>query len=631
MKIVDKVEGISLPIVLMSSALLLVITSMISVLVISEVGSFNRASKTKNAYALAKEGIQIAVANINNGKTQIQVNAIEGTTGESGPNDIYQVISWNQTSRALTVRGRAQVRNETDCRFDVDGDGRDEFFVCKNISTKLIEDPDTYKIKESYSTTNNRDTTVTGDQSVDWKTQAGYLELQQKLLAENVFQVDTAGWKYIIDIEEWNGRLWVVSRVGATAQIYSSGSGDPGSWQLEWQKPIQEGDFTPQDFEIYNGNLYLITGGKQQMNPYGDVYRKSSTENFAKIKIFSAQFQRFMPYHMEAFNGKLYIVGEGYSENTVVVYDGVSFTEEVRYPAGGNNNQLFATHSFDGNVYAGGHRDFKSSVIGSDGSGVGSWGVVGAPSDPKTNYINSMIEYNGYLYAGQYNASGTFARIWRTQDGTSWESAGQIPGTGSSRIPNVIASFETYNNKLLAGDGTSTSRGEKAIYQSTNGTDWSLYYDFSGGGSLKAMKVYNSCLYAGTLPDGIVYRICEQEGGGGLFVNGTAAGVINVPANNIREIRITVYPAAGSDGSLNNFQVSANGGAWQTDATTETFVNGPVTKTFTNMANGLTSNIRYRFDMITADGNETPLVDNVKIEYIAGEPFQIDYSTWRAD
>ncbi|KKK96012.1 hypothetical protein LCGC14_2667040, partial [marine sediment metagenome] len=140
----------------MSSALLLVITSMISVLVISEVGSFNRALKTKEAYALAKEGVQIAVANINNGMEEAEVKAIEGTTGESGTNDIYQVTSWNQNSRVLTVRGRAQVRNETDCRFDVDGDERDEYFVCKNISTKLIEDPDTFKYEESFSSVADR-------------------------------------------------------------------------------------------------------------------------------------------------------------------------------------------------------------------------------------------------------------------------------------------------------------------------------------------------------------------------------------------------------------------------------------------------------------------------------------------
>ncbi len=615
MKIFKKQDGFSLQVVIISTALIMTLTSTMAVLVISETKSFDRARRTKEAYALAKQGITVALASLNAGSTDAQVEDLTGNTIKG-----TYAVDWDSNSRVITSTAAVNTSYGQ---------------INKTVTVKLIRDPDTYKIEESYSTTNNRDTTVTGDQSVDWKTQDGFLELQQRLLATRVFQVDTADWRFVIDIEEWNGRLWVVSykRVGATStkQIYSSGSGDPGSWQLEWQKPIQEGDFMPQDFEIYNGNLYLITGGKQQMHPYGDVYRKSSTENFAKIKNFSAQFQRFMPYHMEAFDGKLYIVGEGYYENTVVVYDGVSFTEEVRYPTGDNYNALFAAQYFNNNVYAGGHRDYKSFVISSDGSGVGSWGAVGAPSDPKTNYINSMIEFNGYLYAGQYNQSGTFAKIWRTQDGTSWESAGQIPGTGSSRIPNVIASFEIYNNKLLAGDGTSTSRGEKAIYKSTNGTDWSLYYDFSSGGSVKAMKSFNSCLYAGTLPDGVVYRICERVDGSAYYIDGKAAGTFSINDDDVRTVRMTIYPAEGSNGSLDNFEISANGGAWNTENTSETFTNQPITRTFSGLDNGATGSLRYRFDMKIADGTESPLVDHLEIRYVTGSRYKIDYSTWRTD
>ncbi len=633
MKIVDKIDGISLPIVLMSSALLLVITSMISVLVISEVGSFNRALKTKEAYALAKEGMQIAVANINDAKSETEVSAIQGTTDESGTNDIYQVTSWNQTSRALTVQGRAQVRNETDCRYDVNSDGRDEFFVCKNISTKLIEDPDTYKTKESYSTTNNRDNTVTGDQSVNWKTQDGFLELKQRLLATKAFQVETAEWRFVIDIEEWNGRLWVASYRRAnfvtTYEIFSSASGDPGTWQLEWQKRPPE--YAPADFEVYNGNLYMISGGKQQGHPYGAVYRKSSTQNFSKIRTFSALSDQFQPYEMEAFNGKLYIVGEGYEMRAVWAYDGASFTREVQYGSGGLNNGLGTVHSFGSYVYAGGHRNFYDFIARSDGSGAGSWAAVGAPGNSRVTYVNSMIDYNGYLYAGLYSNSGILGRIWRTQDGTNWEFAGQIPGTGSNRIPNVIVSFETYNNKLLAGDGTSTSRGEKAIYKSVNGTDWSLYYDFSGGGSVRAMKVYNGCLYAGTQSDGVVYRICERADGSSYYVDGKAAGTFNIDDDDVRTVTMTIYPAEGSNGSLNNFEVSANGGTWNSDNTSETLTNQPITKTFSDLNNGGTVGLRYRFDMITADGTESPLVDHLEIRYVTGSRYKIDYSTWRAD
>ena len=53
--------------VLLTTGIVLVMSSMLATLLVSEVKSFNRQAKTQDAYKAAKEGIVVALANLNAG------------------------------------------------------------------------------------------------------------------------------------------------------------------------------------------------------------------------------------------------------------------------------------------------------------------------------------------------------------------------------------------------------------------------------------------------------------------------------------------------------------------------------------------------------------------------------------
>lgn len=124
--------------------------------------------------------------------------------------------------------------------------------------------------------------------------------------------------------------------------------------------------------------------------------------------------------------------------------------------------------------------------------------------NPQTGEVTSIEAFNGFLYAGTYNAidPGLLfdgAQIFRSADGLTWTPVIQ-PGFGNSHdiAPPAILDFTVFNNRLYAGTG----RGNASqIWRSLNGTTWAPM-DITGFSDpdnvdVTALTVYDGRIYAG--------------------------------------------------------------------------------------------------------------------------------------
>ena len=710
----------------MSSALLLVITSMISVLVISEVGSFNRALKTKTAYALAKEGVQIAVANINNGKTQAEVNALQGKTSESGQYDIYQVTSWNQNSRVLTVQGRAQVRNETNCRLDVNGDGRDEFFVCKNISTKLIEDPDTFKYEESFSgvadrlkppttaewsgdgqvylTSTTTPARTTGDMFATYtndtlpkpnpneidvidasgftgnpdpdevliaNTQSGSDGTQETARIESVdYDNDTitladpvqntyAPPTSITRIPQYTS---VTIEAGATATINSWNAvtttggimffraNDPTDGvQIDGAIDISRRGYSkrrgPGRGGGYGGAGYGARGGHGRGGgSYADggvAYGSNSTAEYmgsggggnngngdredrgrggGHAKIVARTIA--VPGSVQSNGGGgigIYIGAEGYRTGAGGSGGGISIegntvnlSGAVISAAGGGGAGLGLAQNgldgFGGRGIAGG-----TFCPGGYGNGAGPTANPGRGGNGCRNFWNDKISAeDGFAGSG-----GGGGGSWDVQSGSGGGAAGRIAIRYGSLTGGNPSGY------TAAPSGVTT--GPWAFYTNAAPTDF-------GDGSDGALVIDEDTNLSDTSSDTTGSTVYNSD----LIVQSNS---ISGSADNIRKATIYVYPSdANSSGNLTSLSMSTRtvddvfiGGIEGTNGFDVSSGNGPYVRAFTWANDSLGNELQYSFKLTTADNTQTPRIEHIKIVYITGPNFKIDYSTWRAD
>ena len=748
MKIVDKIDGISLPIVLISSALLLVITSMIGVLVISEVGSFNRTSKTKKAYALAKEGMQIALANINDGKSETEVRAIQGTTGESGSNDIYQVTSWNQSSRVLTVQGRAQVRNETDCRFDVDGDERDEYFVCKNISTKLIEDPDTFKYEESFSSDDYKNGATTAEWSGDGQVYLASTEIPDRTTGDmfaaytkdplsagttNVIKVDD-----LSDVSGFFGDPDPDEILIANTQSLSDGtqerarieSVDYAAKEITLKTPVQY-DYSgttsitriPQYTSVsVTSRATLTANGWNATDTTGGIFtikvkNTLQIENGSKIDMTARGYGQSQGpgagkngeaggggnaaasgagYGGTGGNGGRNYIGDiaggsSYGSDSSAVYymgsGGGHYGSSGINAIGGSGGGLVIINANSVNLYGsiqsnGRYAENVGEAL-KTGSGGGAGGGISVATDALdygTTGIGIISAAGGggsrglrEAYGGETNGSsgldgigGTGARGTTNGgvacgEGASGGTPGPNPGNGGKGSDSATCGAGNGTNSSGGGGaqvggwsgggggaagrigikyGTVTGLSDPSGFVSAPGLavtgPWAYYTNATitdfGDGSDGALIINSDTNLSDTSTDTTGYAVFDSDS---IAQSKTISG----SSDNIRKATIYVYPAeANSYGNLTSLSMSTrtvddvfDGEIEGTNGFDVSSGNGPYIRTFTWDNENLGNNLQYSFNLTTDDNTKTPRIDHIKIVYIAGPNFKIDYSTWRAD
>lgn len=136
-------------------------------------------------------------------------------------------------------------------------------------------------------------------------------------------------------------------------------------------------------------------------------------------------------------------------------------------------------------------------VIGNQDQVASSWQIS---RDDSGTYegVYSLVEFNGYLYAGMGNTNNVDGDIL-VFNGSSWS-------TSFNSSYDRVLSLAVYNGRLYAGMGYN-SGGEGDIYVCDPGSDgvcdagdWTVSYDEGGGTTYEncnSLAVYNGYLYAG--------------------------------------------------------------------------------------------------------------------------------------
>ena len=239
---------------------------------------------------------------------------------------------------------------------------------------------------------------------------------------------------------------------------------------------------------------------------------------------------------MASFQGKL-IVGLGTSANDAEVWEwnGTSWAKIGGDSLNGgwtaNFEEVDAMAATDSELYVGlGASTADGEVWRWNGT---SWTKIGGDSlnGGWTNYVErvaSIAIHNGNIYAGLGSSTGD-GEIWEW-NGTSWTKIGGdgVGGSWSTTTYQQIESMISYDGKLYAGLGNVTGAG--TLWQ-WDGSAWTQIGGDDINGSwttgtyerVKTLAVYNGDLYAGlgySTGDGEVWRLSGNSwtkiGGTGL-------------------------------------------------------------------------------------------------------------------
>ena len=215
---------------------------------------------------------------------------------------------------------------------------------------------------------------------------------------------------------------------------------------------------------------------------------------------------------LASYDGYLYAgLGQGSNNGEVWRYNGSTWTQ-----IGGDSlnggwtnyaENVYSLAVYDGKLVAGLGRSGNDSEVwewnGSTWTKIGgddvnsSWGTGIVPES-----VESLIPYNGKLYAGLGNSTGD-ASLWE-YNGTAWTKIGgdDINGSWTTGTYERVKTLVVYNGSLFAGLGSSTGDGEVWRYSSGNWTK------IGGNGinagwtnsveEVQSFSPYKGKLYAGT-------------------------------------------------------------------------------------------------------------------------------------
>ncbi len=250
---------------------------------------------------------------------------------------------------------------------------------------------------------------------------------------------------------------------------------------------------------------------------------------------------------MASFRGKL-IVGLGTSASDAEVWqwDGSSWSKiggdsvGSSWPAG--YEEVDAMAATDSELYVGlGASAGDGEVWQWDGS---SWSKIGGDSINSgwANYadrVSSIAIHNGKIYAGLGSSTGE-AEIWEWS-GSAWSKVGgdSVGSSWNATTYQQVESLISYNGKLYAGLGNITGAGtlwqwDGSTWTQVGGDDINGSWTTGTYEKVKTLAVYNGDLYAGlgsSTGDGEVWRLSENT-----WTKIGGVGLNNGWANDIEEI-----------------------------------------------------------------------------------------------
>jgi hypothetical protein len=292
----------------------------------------------------------------------------------------------------------------------------------------------------------------------------------------------------------FNGSIYLGTENDTTDEGEVWRSADGVNWVKAAQDSFGQGITIDHvdSFIVYNGYLYAGTD-------IGQIWRTQDGTLWTQATVTPGATQNITDFSI--FGGYLYAnqantPGNGQVYRTI---DGVNWTNVFTYSA----SQDKYTHDlsvFQGRLYSD-----VGSYKGNLGAGAGaiystangtSWTQSSTDGFGNSNNtdISALTSFNGYLYAGTFNATNG-AEIWRTADGVTWQKV-VTGGFGSSNV-KVIHKFVVYNNYIYASTEDDTDGGR--IYRSSDGINWSLVNVSGFGVASESQRVRSMFIFQGFL------------------------------------------------------------------------------------------------------------------------------------
>lgn len=207
-------------------------------------------------------------------------------------------------------------------------------------------------------------------------------------------------------------------------------------------------------------------------------------------------------YNNDLIVGGYFTDADGFPANYIVGYNSNNGWFNLGSGMGGSQGQVMALNVYGGNLIAAG---FFTTAGGTTANHIAKWnGTSWSSLGSGIGWITySLGTYNGDLIAGGLfsSAGGISANSIAKWNGTSWSSLGS--GMGATPVGyNYVFSLAEFNGNLYAGGMYSTAGGVTA--NSIAMWDGSAWHSMNGGvqygGSnvfaVNALSVYNNDLYA---------------------------------------------------------------------------------------------------------------------------------------
>ena len=310
-----------------------------------------------------------------------------------------------------------------------------------------------------------------------------------------------------------NGNLYVADRNNHRVQIYDRQfayvatlgvTETPGSDNAHFDKPF--------DVAVdKDGTIYVADEGNDRVQVFNSNRQYVRTIGGGGTGSAFDRFSGWGPHHLTVDSqGRLYVVDTGNSR--VQVFDNFA-----------NNNAYLTTIGGARGTQPGRFSNVLGIAIGPDDSvytseihnnhriqkfapGVPGWKQVNINGfGERSNRINSLASFGGYLYAGAYNLSGSGAQLWRMDASGNW-TAVMTNGFGNSNNVGIDHLLE-FNGQLYAGVWNQINTppyyqdgGE--IWRSSDGLNWTRVVSQGFGdptnGEVMRLGVFNNQIYAGT-------------------------------------------------------------------------------------------------------------------------------------
>lgn len=307
---------------------------------------------------------------------------------------------------------------------------------------------------------------------------------------KNSWAADT--YENVFALQQYKGALYAA--LGTTANDAEVWSYDGDSWTKVGGDSINSGWTTNYEqvnaLTVYNGDLYAglgVTANDSEIWRWnGSSWAKVGGDGLNSSWATGINIENVLS--MAVYDGQLYAgLGSTIGDAEIWRYNGSTWTkvggDGLASSWNTNYEEVYTMRVYDGKLIAGlGSGTDDAEIWQYDGS---TWSIIGGDGTNESwtggtyERIRSMAVYNGDLYAG-IGDTASDGEVWRW-NGATWIQIGG-DGDGWTNVIEYVSTLIDYKGKLFAGTGNSAnvdgavwSYGNNAFLsssQSSQDTDW---------------------------------------------------------------------------------------------------------------------------------------------------------------